>query len=203
MVDENDVVERALSEATECLSRAPIRSGMTEFQVRRFVLGREPTAWGAYRQACLEIRARMDAIEAARASLSLLDEKQSRTAAEARRAFAEKSSLEDSIESSLAELELFAAVARELKESLPADQKWEDEGVQREYWTAKLAREAVLSVEAGILGVPLGVLDAATCLGPDGCSTFLDMLDSRSGGCLGLFGPASTMKRAEIERKPR
>lgn len=174
----SSLIDRACS----VLDRAPEKRGMTPFQIRVFLIQREPTDWGAYHQACLEIRSRLDVLESARIDLETFDARPALGARDRARVFAEKKHVLDNIEAASAELSTLVDLASELRMRLPKDEKWEDDRVQEEYWRAKLTREAVLSVEAGVLNVPCPIVEAVSCLSEKSKISFLSALDSHLDG---------------------
>ena len=162
------------------VDRDPATRGMTEFQLRNFVLGSQPTVWGAYRQACLEISQRREARETLRTKAKLLcvDLKElqlkgdERSVIQAEAIKRELDKLKAGIKDIERELGIIGRAARELKSKLP-DETWDEH--QPEYWVKKLWREAWSAlVTAG--SIPRDVVQAAMSLPENERKAFLNSL---------------------------
>lgn len=134
--------------------------GHTEFQIKNFIIGSQPTDYGKYRQCILELRTRINTYNSLKQKLNELSQKDNQTLFELKTI--EEYSI--SIEDIKREIYIIYNIFLEVKENIKGKDLKE---LEIEYWDRKFDKEIISHLMVGN-PIPVGLLQNVMSL-PDNC----------------------------------
>lgn len=184
-MEEQEVLQR-IDVALE--KRGDLRS-MTEFQLRNFVIGSQPTVIGQYQQVCIELERRKLTLKELGLKNKILQlDKQDlisnnsipreRCNIELELKEMEIEQLNKAFHELEFEIDVLIKISEELSPDLPQQINWEQH--QSEYWKKKLGREAWIAWNT-IGAIPSDVLRAAMSLPDQDRNSFLKQIEQITG----------------------